>query len=192
MSETAETTGSPYAPGELEIVRRFVNTLDLENLPDELSTPQRLREWLAERDLPAPAGLDEGDLQAAIDLREALRELLLANNGEPHDPNAVSALNRAAERARLTVQFHDDGKVSRLAPAGGGVEAPLGAILAIVFRSMAEGTWPRLKACRSQTCKWAFYDHSKNRSATWCSMKSCGNRAKARAYRRRHRERASA
>jgi predicted RNA-binding Zn ribbon-like protein len=189
---TPEPTGSPYAPRELEVVRRFVNTLDLENAPDELSSPARLRAWLEERGLPAPVELDEGDLRTAIDLREALRQLMLANNGEPHDVSAVAKLNEAAESARLTVRFEDGGKASRLAPAGSGVEAALGAILAIVFRSMAEGTWPRLKACRSETCKWAFYDHSKNRSATWCSMQSCGNRAKARAYRRRHRHEASA
>ncbi|HEV2869799.1 MAG TPA: CGNR zinc finger domain-containing protein, partial [Actinomycetota bacterium] len=31
-----------------------------------------------------------------------------------------------------------------------------------------------------------FYDHSTNRSGTWCTMSVCGNRRKARAYRRRH------
>jgi predicted RNA-binding Zn ribbon-like protein len=66
------------------------------------------------------------------------------------------------------------------------VAAALGAILAIVYQSMADGTWSRLKACRSDTCQWAFYDTSKNRSAHWCTMAVCGNRAKARAYRRRH------
>jgi predicted RNA-binding Zn ribbon-like protein len=48
---------------------------------------------------------------------------------------------------------------------------------------MADGTWHRLKACRQ--CAWAYYDYSKNRSATWCSMAICGNRTKTRAYRRR-------
>jgi hypothetical protein len=33
--------------------------------------------------------------------------------------------------------------------------------------------------------RWAFYDHARNRSRTWCSMDACGNRAKARAYRAR-------
>ena len=45
---------------------------------------------------------------------------------------------------------------------------------------MRDGTFARLKACREHTCEWAFYDHSRNRSATWCSMEVCGNRAKAR------------
>jgi len=48
-----------------------------------------------------------------------------------------------------------------------------------------EGTWPRLKACANDTCQWAFYDISKNRSGRWCTMDACGNLMKARAYRRR-------
>jgi predicted RNA-binding Zn ribbon-like protein len=52
---------------------------------------------------------------------------------------------------------------------------------------MAGETWDRLKACRLDDCQWVFYDHSKNRSRTWCSMRVCGNRAKARAYRERRR-----
>jgi predicted RNA-binding Zn ribbon-like protein len=50
---------------------------------------------------------------------------------------------------------------------------------------MADGSWARLKACRSQLCKWLFYDRSRNRSAVWCSMAVCGNRTKTRAYRAR-------
>ena len=45
------------------------------------------------------------------------------------------------------------------------------------------GTWPRLKGCAQ--CEWVFFDRSKNRSGTWCSMTICGNRTKNRAYRRR-------
>jgi predicted RNA-binding Zn ribbon-like protein len=52
---------------------------------------------------------------------------------------------------------------------------------------MAEGTWERLKVCPAHDCLWAFYDSSRNRSGHWCSMKVCGNRAKARSYRERHR-----
>jgi len=57
----------------------------------------------------------------------------------------------------------------------------------VAYTSMADESWNRLKACRLDDCQWAFYDQSKNRSRTWCSMKVCGNRAKARAYRERQR-----
>ena len=66
---------------------------------------------------------------------------------------------------------------------------------AIVVDAMGVGTWSRLKPCRSHGCQWLFYDHSINRSGSWCTrmrwctMSVCGNRSKARVYRRRHRER---
>jgi predicted RNA-binding Zn ribbon-like protein len=44
-----------------------------------------------------------------------------------------------------------------------------------------------MKVCAADDCEWAFYDHTKNRSGAWCSMESCGNRAKGRAYRERRR-----
>ena len=61
----------------------------------------------------------------------------------------------------------------------------VGELLAIVARAQADGTWQRMKACPA--CGWAFYDRSRNRSRTWCTMAICGNRAKARGYRARHR-----
>jgi predicted RNA-binding Zn ribbon-like protein len=45
----------------------------------------------------------------------------------------------------------------------------------------------RFKACRNDRCRWVFFDASKNRSSTWCSMASCGSRIKARTYRQRRR-----
>lgn len=86
----------------------------------------------------------------------------------------------------LRARFDPEGE-PRLMPAAGAkdvVEEVMGRILAIVVLSAAEGTWRRLKACRNEGCLWAFYDHSKNRSGSWCTMDVCGSRAKMRAYRR--------
>jgi predicted RNA-binding Zn ribbon-like protein len=174
------------APGELELVREFVNTNDVEDGIEELATPKLLAEWMRDHGLDVgDRSLTKRDVSRAITLREALRALLLANGGEPLDAGAVETLNAAAARADLQVSFGGDGKPS-LQPAREGIDGALAALLAIVFRSMVEGTWPRLKACRADTCQWAFYDKSKNRSAHWCSMAVCGNRAKARSYRHRH------
>jgi predicted RNA-binding Zn ribbon-like protein len=71
------------------------------------------------------------------------------------------------------------------APAGAGVHAAIGLVLGAVHEARADGTWPRLKACPGRHCGWAFYDHSRNGGSTWCSMRVCGGREKARAYRRR-------
>jgi predicted RNA-binding Zn ribbon-like protein len=176
------------APGDLNHIRRFVNTLDLEDKSDEISDPESLRGWLAEHELiDAGADLTPADVQQAHDLREALRKLLLANNGDPVDPAAVDAVNAAARRAELQVRVDPTGE-ARLVPVRVGIEGAIGRLLAIVFRAQADGTWSRLKACAlHDRCEWAFYDWSKNRSGTWCDMAVCGNRAKARAYRERRR-----
>jgi predicted RNA-binding Zn ribbon-like protein len=107
--------------------------------------------------------------------REALRVLLV----DKRDPEAIAALNAAADRVRL--RFDADGAALL---EGDGLVASL---LAIIARAQADGTWERMKACRAEDCRWAFYDRSRNRSRAWCSMAECGNRAKARSYRARQR-----
>ena len=171
------------APGSLRVVQAFVNTVDREHGPDLFDDPAGLEEWLERHLLPARVGA--GDLEAAREVREALRALLLANNGEPHDPGAQAVLERAARRARLEPAFPPDG--AALVPHATGVDAALGRILAAAFAAMLDGSWQRLKACPRDVCGWAFYDRSTNASATWCSMRVCGGRVKAGAYYRRRR-----
>jgi predicted RNA-binding Zn ribbon-like protein len=177
---------SKEAPGELALVRAFVNTRDIDHGKEELGDPAALAAWLSARGL-----LDEGteastgDVRRATWLREALRELLLSNNdGRPVPADAARVLDDVAARARLRLRVGADGS-ARLEAEGRGVDGALGRLLVIVYRSMETGTWSRLKACREDTCKWAFYDHSKNRSGHWCSMEVCGSRHKARQYRER-------
>lgn len=173
------------APGDLERVRDFVNTLDVESGDDALSSPDALRAWLEARGLGPGRTATRADLVSARRLREAIRALLLENNGLSVRKEAALTLNRTAARANLGLRFDSGGEV-RLEPAGRGVDAALGRLLAIAASAMAEGTWARLKACRADDCQWAFYDHARNRSRHWCSMAVCGNRTKARTYRRRH------
>jgi len=175
------------APGDLELVRAFVNTVDIEQGEERLASPAALAAWLTEHGL-TPAGLraTAGDLGHAIELREALRAVLLTHNPQaPAPATAVQALDAAACRARLQLRF-DDRAQATLQSEADGVDGALGRLLAIVHAAIAQGTWSRLKACHEHTCEWAFYDHTKNRSGAWCNMRVCGNRAKARAYRERH------
>ena len=173
------------APGELERVRDFVNTLDVETGVDALSSPDALRTWLESHGLGPARGATRADLVAARRLREAIRALLLENNGLSVRKEAALTLNRTAARAHVGLRFDSGGEV-RLEPAARGVDAALGRLLAIAASAMADGTWTRLKACRADDCHWAFYDHARNHSRHWCSMAVCGNRTKARTYRRRH------
>ena len=43
----------------------------------------------------------------------------------------------------------------------------------------------RFKVCGAASCRWLFFDTSKNCSRRWCDMATCGNRAKARRFRQR-------
>jgi predicted RNA-binding Zn ribbon-like protein len=185
--EASTISWNAPAPGELALVQRFVNTADLEDRTDALSDPSGLADWMREAGLAAAeADFDEADRVRVIEFREALRLLLLSHNGAELDTGTVRTLESAARDAHVQVTFAPDG-AARLEPALGGANGVLGRLLAIIARAEAEGTWPRLKACPSDTCMWAFYDRSRNRSRTWCTMSVCGNRAKARSYRARQR-----
>ena len=177
------------APGELETVRAFVNTRDIDDDIELLSGPEELVEWLAANALLCDRGdarATAADVRRAIGLREALRAHLFAHHGEPLAAGAAETLDRAARRARLTVRFTGPDETD-VAPAAAGVDGALGQLLAIVTRAIGDGTWQRLKACPADTCQWAFYDASRNRSAVWCDMRVCGNRAKVRGFRERTR-----
>lgn len=180
-----ELVRTKAAPGELEHLRQFVNTLDVETGEDELATADALRDWLATRGmLDGTEPLTDADLERAHAVREALRRLLRANNGDAVDREAIDLLNGAAKSAELLMHFDANGG-GALIPGRAGFDGALARLLAIAARAMAEGTWTRLKACAEESCEWAFYDWSKNRSGTWCKMQVCGNRAKARTYRER-------
>jgi predicted RNA-binding Zn ribbon-like protein len=175
------------APDELELVRAFVNTWDAEDDAEALGSPAELAAWLGEHDLlDTDARATAGDHRHAVELREALRALLLANAGMEPEPTAAAVVDAAARRARLAVRFDSDGRV-RTAPQAPGIDGALGRLLAIVAAAQEDGTWPRLKACMADDCQWAYYDRSRNRSAVWCDMQVCGNRQKVRSFRERHR-----
>jgi predicted RNA-binding Zn ribbon-like protein len=150
------------APGELEHLRRFVNTRDL-----ELGT-DTLHRWLD----------DAAHLERAVALREAFRALLISNaTGEPPPAEALATIDRIGRRATLRV----DGDL-RLVPAA---DAELARLLAIAAVAQADGTWLRLKACPGESCHWALYDRTRSRTRTWCAAAKCGARTRSREYRRR-------
>jgi predicted RNA-binding Zn ribbon-like protein len=181
----SESAPEKSAPGALQLVQRFVNSVDLETHEEELSSPEALRGWFAERDLmQADEPVSEEDLRRALDVREGLRALLLANNGHELDAGKVERLDRAASRAGVRLRFAGADE-PELVPDAAGVDGALAQLMAIVAAAVEQGRWERMKACPADDCEWVFYDHSKNRSGRWCQMAVCGNRQKARTYRER-------
>jgi predicted RNA-binding Zn ribbon-like protein len=178
-------TDVSQTPRGLDLVIDFVNTLDREERTDALATRSDLSAWLASRKLtkgPGPRATEDDRLQA-IELREALRALMLANNGGPPGDRASTALERVARRGGLSVHFASGSM--RITADGEGVSGALAQLLVGVVDAISDGTWQRVKACPAADCEWAFYDRSRNHSGVWCDMAVCGNRTKVRAYRER-------
>jgi predicted RNA-binding Zn ribbon-like protein len=173
------------ATGDLGLVQAFVNTVDLQDGPEELTTPNQLKSWLVAKGLiPESASVDNADLKHAIALREAMRGVIAANSGSTVYPVDVATLNHAAVASSLHLRFGADGK-PRLEPGASGVVGAMGRLVATLYSAMDDEDWMRLKLCGSQSCRWVFFDHSKNHSSRWCTMASCGNREKARRFRSR-------
>jgi predicted RNA-binding Zn ribbon-like protein len=169
-----------------QLIVDFVNTLHLDREGETLQTPGDLIAWLRAHGLRPGARATAGDLEDARALREALRDVLGSHNELDADLRRASRIfDETARRARLELRFADGRTV--VEPAARGVAAALGRIVVAVSETMAAGTWERLKACRREGCRWAFYDTAKNHSRAWCSMQSCGNRAKVQAFRDRQR-----
>lgn len=181
--------GRAPAPGRLALVQAFVNSnYDLEHShgAELFADPGGLRLWLDRRGLLDPAaGVTSKDLDRALAIRAGLRALLVANNGGERDDELVSRLD--AETRRLPIALSLPGGAPSLGPYDRGVDGALAAVMAVTVEAMLDGSWQRLKACRQHDCRWAFYDHSRNGASSWCSMRVCGGRAKARAYYRRRR-----
>jgi len=199
------------APGDLRTLQAFVNTLDIEQGTDALSSPADLDRWLRQAGLVTAPGdkSQQRELSLAIELREALRDVLRshvtrrtitgtqrqlaasrgidAQAADIHDSDDGAAGTRAARVAaamRAGIDVGADGRI-RIVPADAGARAALTRLLLIGAEAATAGTWTRLKVCSADDCQWAFYDRSPTHSGCWCSMQICGSRAKSRAYRSR-------
>ncbi|MDO3701566.1 ABATE domain-containing protein [Micromonospora sp. C28SCA-DRY-2] len=167
-------------PPAARLVRDFVNTFEPQVDEESLTTPDQLRDWFAGRGLlPPGARLRAADLAVARAVREGLRAVLLGHAGHPADPAALSRLDQALAEVPVRMTFTETGP--RLVAVRDAVfDQALAALLDAVRQCGAEQSWARLKACARDTCRWAYYDASRNQARRWCSMAGCGNYVKMR------------
>jgi predicted RNA-binding Zn ribbon-like protein len=183
-------TGDTSRAGSRQALERligFINTNDVQATEDRLRGPTETRSWLAAEGFEA-GELDHDDWVATISFREGVRAAAAANNGYGVDADAVAALRGAVDRLGFTVRVGTDAglEVASTSPAGRALSPLVGALMA----AQADGSWARVKACARDSCRWLFYDTTRNRSRTWCTNSTCGSREKAkRAYRRQLRRR---
>ena len=180
------TTTDQPAPGELALVQRFVNTADLEHGTDRLRDAEGLAGWLAEVGLAG--GRTRSTPPTASAWSPSARRCARCSSpttATPADRDAVAALGRAAREAPIVV-LRRRGARGSLRPRSG-VDGALACAARDRRPRAGRGHLVAPEGVPDRACRWAFYDRSRNRSRTWCAMSVCGNRAKARSYRARHR-----
>ncbi|HUK69707.1 MAG TPA: CGNR zinc finger domain-containing protein [Streptosporangiaceae bacterium] len=205
-------TGAP--PEHAALLRDFANTVDMDEGTDTLSDPAALATWLFDHGLDATGshgddGAGEADLEGAISLRTSVRAAMRAHHqrregggtsraaaatgaavaadilATPITPALRSEPGLDAATASLPLRVTLSAGNPALVPMESGVRGGLARLAAAMVASTADHSWERLKICAEDSCQWAFFDSSKNRSKHWCSMQECGNRSKTRAYRAR-------
>ncbi len=189
----------PAPPETLSI--DFANTLywrGSEAPTETFGTMDDLLAWCREQ-AGVPAGLadrcrvrgvGEGEpamLARALALREALYRLFHAQ-AERREPQAddLGLLGGFLAEAspRVALARVDGGYAWRIADAGATLAGLLSPVLWSAIDLLGGARLAKVKRCANDACQWLFIDDSKNGSRRWCSMSSCGNRAKA--YRHYH------
>lgn len=148
----------------------FLNTLDVDGGTDVLDEPAGWSAWVEQHGLATVSGeesrpRDDDELAGVRALRDDLRCLAMGEG-------------QCSVDVPVTVRM-DGGRVTL------GGTSPRAVLAAAAARLAVENRLDRVKICPADDCRWAFYDASKNHSRQWCSMKVCGNRAKARSHRER-------
>lgn len=183
MDVTAAPSAKEPAPGRLAEVQAFLNTREVGEGRDDLATTASTRNWLRRHGTHLAGPISDSQRLRLVGVREALRGLLASHHGDLVAAEVGAGLDRMLAGIRLEPRLTAEG--ATLVPLGRGVDAYLGQLAVAILEATVAGTWQRLKVCRLDNCRWAFYDHTKNARGAWCSMRVCGTRAKARAYRAR-------
>lgn len=185
----ADDAGSNIpAVDDMEIVggrlaTMFVNTanwVDESAIDDRVTDPASLMRWarrvglLGDDASPAePAvGWAEGTLDPAA-IRERMREVLIGRVAHPR---------AALETSIATVDGQNDTNVE--------IRYVMRAVLFSAVELVVTDRSDRVRECPGPRCGWLFVDDSPGGRRRWCSMASCGNRAKAQRHYRQARQRA--
>jgi predicted RNA-binding Zn ribbon-like protein len=193
-----------FSGGDLSL--DFANSWSDRSRPesDRLGTYDALLAWCWQAGLLAPpeaeslstaAARSPAAAASAVDSARALREALFAlfAGAARREP----AREPAVELETLNAWLQRDLGTRELAPAAEGFAwrwrpapadallAPLRPVALAAAELLASDRLARVRECDASNCSWLFLDRSRAGSRRWCSMESCGNRAKARRHYRR-------
>lgn len=153
---------------------------------EALRTPGDLQRWLRAA-LSVDTRANGLDLRLARDMRAAVWDLIeatLAGRSLPAAP--LDTVNRSAAVPPLAPRLDSAGTVTWARPATAG--AALSTVARDLVDLVAYADRSRIRVCAEPSCQLVFYDDSRSGGRRWCAPERCGDRVRARAYRRRHRQ----
>jgi predicted RNA-binding Zn ribbon-like protein len=159
---------------------------------ETLVTPDDLAAWLVWAGLmDVPGGVPPSVLLQARELREAIDSCIVAAvDGTATPPGAITLIDDwlVFAGARPQLVAGDDGLA--LLTERAAADSPrraLGMVALDAARMLGTAERDRIRICASPTCSGRFFDRSPAGARRWCSMRTCGNEAKARRHRERRR-----
>jgi predicted RNA-binding Zn ribbon-like protein len=182
----ANTLGGRYDPQPAEGLRSYDDLVLFGYVTETLDEAgaARLRQIAAQKPEAAAAALER-----ARALREAIFGVFNALASDTALPgDALATLNGALAAAlpHGSIAPRDDG-FDWVWEDARDLDRPVWPIAWAAMQLLLHGDRSRLRECAADDCGWLFLDTSRNRSRRWCSMSSCGNRAKVQHFRERQR-----
>ena len=146
-----------------------------------LATPADLDRWLVASDLASakPHSTDQ-DVKLARELRESIYVIAIgrASTADRDRLNAVAAAGAAPPQLDASGKLVRSGTAAQL----------LGSLAQQAVELFGGPNFSRVRQCEGDGCARLFVDLSRSGARRWCSMESCGNRAKAKTFRGRRDE----
>ena len=196
----------PVAVGHIATLQTgldFINTLDLWPVPhDHLESPEAALDWLVDHDLLHREARTHllarfaGSPAAGVEILTKLRRVRQAMRGvmeasasrRAPDPADLDEINRAL-RTHYIYELvpATDGLSLDHRHQGDPVDGAIARLSEAIARELIRGDTSRLRICENPQCRWVFKDTSRTGKRKWCSMRSCGNRAKVARHRARRR-----
>jgi predicted RNA-binding Zn ribbon-like protein len=161
---------------------------------ETLVTAEDLATWLVRAGvMDASALVTRKVLAQAIDLREAIDSLLVgAIDGTPIvSTEAITLIDDWLVFAGVRPQLVAGTDGAPLLTERAAADSPrraLGTIALDAATMLGTDQRSRIRICASDTCSGRFFDRSPAGRRRWCSMRTCGNEAKARRHRQRQRQ----
>ena len=172
----------------------FANTRCWRGQPqptETLNEPEDVAAWATAALAREVRALSQRDFERALEARETIWRVFDATaRGKAPAATDLAALNDLLTEAppRTTLRRDRAGFTWDVDLRGTSALALLAPVLWSAGDLLTGGQLDRVKRCANPDCGWLFLDDSRAGRRRWCSMQSCGNRAKARSHYHRHKE----